>query len=124
MLGTTRKVRVLAHRHPTDMRKSFHTLAALVVQQLKADVMVGDLFLFVGRDLKRAKVLYFDGTGLCLFSKLLSQGRFQAPWDVAGDLVMTQSELALFLEGAQQMGRLSPAVITNDALHVRPEDFR
>ena len=124
MLGTTRKVRVLVHQQPTDMRKSFHTLAAVVVQQMRADVMLGDLFLFVGRDRRRAKVLYFDGTGLCLFSKLLSQGRFQAPWEATGDVVMTQSELALFLEGAQQMGRLSPPVINNDALHLKVEDFR
>ena len=124
MLGSTRKVRVLAHRQPTDMRKSFHTLAAVVVQQMHSDVMTGDLFLFVGRDRKRAKVLYFDGTGLCLFSKLLSQGRFAAPWESTGDVVLTQSELALFLEGAQRMGHLSPPVINKDALHLSRDDFR
>lgn len=124
MLGSTRKVRVLAHQQPTDMRKSFHTLAAVVVQQMRSDVMTGDLFLFVGRDRKRAKVLYFDGTGLCLFSKLLSQGRFAAPWEATGDVVLTQSELALFLEGAQRMGHLSPPVINKDALHLSRDDFR
>jgi hypothetical protein len=55
---------------------------------------------------------------------LLSQGRFQAPWEAHGDVVMTQSELALFLEGARSLGRLSPPVISTDALHLKPEDFR
>jgi len=29
------------------------------------NVLSGDLYLFVARRRKRAKVLYFDGTGLC-----------------------------------------------------------
>ena len=36
--------------------------------------MSGDLFLFVSRDRIRAKVLHFDGTGLCLYVKSRSAG--------------------------------------------------
>jgi transposase len=32
------------------------------------DLLSGSLFVFVGRDRRRAKVLYFDGTGLCVLA--------------------------------------------------------
>ncbi|NPC76635.1 hypothetical protein HPP05_43695, partial [Corallococcus exiguus] len=39
-------------------------------------LLKGDVFLFVGRCRKRAKVLHFDGTGLVLLTKRLFRGRF------------------------------------------------
>jgi transposase len=58
---------VYAFDEPSDMCKSFDTLAALVSERMGQQVLTGDLFLFVGRDRRRAKVLYFDGTaGMCL----------------------------------------------------------
>lgn len=113
MIGSTRQLRVFACSTAVDMRKSFDTLSALVADSLKKDVLSGELFLFVGKDRKRAKVLFWDGTGLCLYSKRLEKGRFVAPWkrETKGALVMTMSELALFLEGSEFVGRLplSPA---------------
>lgn len=35
---------------------------------MEHDVLEGDVFLFVSRDRKRAKSLYIDGTGMCLFA--------------------------------------------------------
>ena len=85
MIGSTGQVRVYAYREPADMRKSFNTLAALVVQELGRDIMSGDIFLFVGRTRKLAKLIYWDGTGLCLFAKRLAKGCFAAPWAQPGD---------------------------------------
>jgi transposase len=74
--------------------------------------MSGDLFLFTNARLSRAKVLFWDGTGLCIFQKRLERGRFAAPWARGDDgvLTMTSSELALFLEGSKLVfiGALSP----------------
>lgn len=115
MIGSTRALRVLAFATAVDMRKSFDTLSALVIEALRRDVLSGDLFLFVGKDCKRAKVLFWDGTGLCLYSKRLEKGRFAAPWkrktsDAKEPMRLTHSELALFLEGSELVGRvpLSP----------------
>jgi transposase len=71
VLGLSRKLRVFAYRSPTDMRKSFNTLAALVVE-LGHEVVAGDAFVFVGKCRRRAKVLWFDGTGLCLLANQLA----------------------------------------------------
>ena len=61
-----RQVGVLAYAAPVDMRKSFNALSALVEEELGRRVLSGTLFLFTSKNRKRAKVLYFDGTGLCL----------------------------------------------------------
>lgn len=102
MLGLSRRVRVFAYRGPVDMRKSFNTLSALVLE-LGQDVVSGDAFLFVGKGRRRAKVLWFDGTGLCLLAKRLEKGRFAAVWEQAE---LTSSELLLFLEGSEAIGRI------------------
>ena len=109
MIGPTRRVRVFAFTAPVDMRKSYDTLGAVVTQELGRDVLEGDVFLFVGRTRKRAKVLYWDGTGLCVLMKRLEKGRFAAPWENAKSSVAlewTPSELALFMEGSEHVGRL------------------
>ena len=80
---------------------------------MRRDVLAGDVYVFVGKDRRRAKVLYWDGTGLCVFAKRLEKGRFAAPWMHAKDgvLRMTMSELSLLLEGSEFVGKLalSPA---------------
>ena len=85
MIGSTRQVAVYAYTQPTDMRKSFDGLAALVTQGLQRDPLGGDLFLFVSRNRKRAKVLLFDGTGVCIYAKRLEvrDCRFTAVWTLA-----------------------------------------
>ena len=79
MIGLSRGLVAWAYTEVCDMRKSFNTLGALVEQDMKRDVLSGDLFLFVSRNRKRAKVLYFDGTGLCLLAKRLDRGRLTRP---------------------------------------------
>lgn len=110
MIGSTRAVRVYAYSEPVDMRKSYSGLEGIVRNQLGHDLFLGDLYLFAGKDRRRAKVLLFDGTGLCIYMKRLSTGQFAQLRGSDGELRMTVSELALFLEGSDLVGRseLSP----------------
>jgi len=111
MIGLPRGLSVFVRDEPTDMRKSFNTLSAIVEHDMKRDLLQGDLFLFVSRDRKRAKVLYFDGTGLCLLAKRLERGQFGAPWKQRRKEI-TLSELALFIEGSEAVhGPLSPPLL-------------
>lgn len=128
MIGEDRRVRVYARAAPTDMRKSFDTLAALVTQELGRDPLSGDLFLFVGSRRRSAKVLFWDGTGVCVFHKRLNKARFAAPWkrSTEGTITMSRSELELFLEGSQfvfiaslSTGAVEPNRVTTTALVVR-----
>lgn len=93
------------------MRKGYDGLFALARDVIKQDPLSGHLFLFVAKDRKRAKVLLYDGTGLCIYQKRLEVGRFVAPWQRTASLSMTTSELALFLEGSKAVrAALSPDV--------------
>jgi transposase len=116
VIGLTRAVRVFAYGAPVDLRKGFNGLAALVEQEMKHRLLNGDVYLFLGRKPRRAKVLYFDGTGLCLLAKRLEHGRFARPWERSGGsaLSMTLSELALLLEGSELVGRKTLAPPTFD----------
>jgi transposase len=121
VIGLPRGVSVYAFEEPCDMRKSFDTLAALVSERMGHDMLAGDLFLFVSRDRRRAKVLYFDGTGVCLFAKRLEKGQFSAVWKRARGargFEMTLSELSLFVEGSESLGArpLSPPLLRKSDL--------
>lgn len=113
MIGTTRAVRVFAYTEPVDMRKGFNGLEGIVRNELGHDLAEGDLFLFVAKNRKRAKVLLFDGTGLCIYMKRIEAGSFGRFREAHGELRMTMSELALFLEGSELAGRreLSPPAL-------------
>ena len=121
MMGTTRRLAVYAYARPCDMRKSFDTLAALVTQGMGRDLLGGDVFLFVGRNRKRAKALFFDGTGLCLYAKRLEKGRFAAVWKRARreePVALTLPELTLFFEGGEVLGRQTLSPVAAEAVPV------
>lgn len=116
MIGTTRSLRVFAYGAPADLRMGYEGLSGLVASQLRCDVLSGDCYLFTNRTRTRAKVIFWDGTGLCILQKRLEEGRFACLWKTGkhadgGDAIeLTMSELALFIEGSQLVGRfaLSP----------------
>jgi transposase len=58
-----------------DMRKGIDGLAMLVQGVLRQDPFTGHLFVFRGRTRANLiKILFLDGTGLCLFTKRLEYG--------------------------------------------------
>ncbi len=72
-------VRIFVHVPPTDMRKHFDSLCALVTQAFGQDIRRGDYFLFLNRSRDRCKILYWDRDGLVIWAKRLECGRFQKP---------------------------------------------
>lgn len=113
MLGMTRKLRVWAFTSPVDMRKGFFALFGLVRSRLGRDPLDGDAFLFVSRNRRLAKVLLWDGTGLCIYAKRMERGRFAKLWGetVVDEIELTSAELGAYLDGWKQVGktRLSAA---------------
>jgi transposase len=92
-------VRVWAYPAPCDMRKGFNGLSHLVTWQLEKELTSGDCFLFLNRRKNTAKVLTFDGSGLCIFHKRLERGCFPSLWNgKAGEPIsLTAADLAMFL---------------------------
>ncbi len=83
----------------TDMRKGFDGLAAVVQQRLARNPFGGQLFVFRGRRGDRIKVLWWDGQGLCLYTKRLERGRFVWPQAENGAIHLTPAQLSMLLEG-------------------------
>ncbi len=87
-----------------DMRKGIDGLIRVVQQRLLREAMTGEVFLFVGRNPSRLKILCWDGDSYWLATKRLSQGRFQVPRavssnGVASAIELTRNEWQLILDG-------------------------
>jgi len=120
MMPKLGNARIYACCEPTDMRKGFSGLSALVMDVLQKDPLSGALFLFTNKRRTHAKILYFDGSGLCILQKRLEQGRFAALWKYSDrpQIPLKRSELELFLEGSHLVGRfcVSPPTLTEKEL--------
>ena len=83
----------------TDMRRGFDGLSAQVQTVLNEQPFSGHVFVFRGRRGDIVKLLWFDGDGLCLFSKRLERGRFIWPQATEGTVCLTRAQLSMLLEG-------------------------
>jgi transposase len=106
MLSLSLPGRVFLCTLPTDMRKSFDSLAGLVEQQLGQDPLAGDLFVFRSKRGDRLKLLYWDSDGLAIWYKRLEEGTFVFPAPDqqrvqvgAQGMLIRPAELAMLLDG-------------------------
>jgi transposase len=85
----------------TDMRKGMDGLAALVQEVLQKDPFSGHLFAFRGKKATIPKILFWDGNGLCPFTKRIDQGSFVWPTmpGYDGSITLTPAQLAMLIEG-------------------------
>jgi transposase len=84
---------------PIDLRKGFDGLTAEVSNVIRMNPFSGHLFVFRGKRGDYVKILYWDGSGLCLFAKRLEQGRFVWPPIIDERFHITQGQLSALLEG-------------------------
>ena len=79
--------RVWLCTEPTDMRKSFNGLSALVKHRLSEDPLSGHFFVFINRRGDRLKLLGWDGQGFWIWYQLLESGRFELPASSDGEQI-------------------------------------
>ena len=72
-------VQVFVALEPVDLRFGFERLSGLLRERIGYEARSGALFAFVGKRRTTIKILFFDGTGICLFSKRLDSGAFAIP---------------------------------------------
>jgi transposase len=95
-------VRVYLACGVTDMRKGMVGLAMLVQQGWDADPFDGALYAFRGCRAGLIKLLWQDGTGLCMLTKRLEQGQFAWPSATSsGRIVLSAAQLAALLDGCE-----------------------
>jgi transposase len=83
-----------------------------VANVLQADPFSGHLFVFRGKRGDYLKLVYWDGSGLCLFAKRLEKGRFVWPPIVDGRMRLTPAQMALLIEGIDWRRTVSVAAET------------
>lgn len=84
---------------PVDFRKGADGLAALVREEIKTDPFCGTVYVFRAKRADRVKLIFWDGTGLCLFAKRLEQGAFRWPNIQDGVMRLSAAQLSALLEG-------------------------
>jgi transposase len=77
MLQIVPQMRVLVARAPLDLRKGIDGTAAVCRQTLAEDPLSGAVFVFRNRTGTMVRILVYDGQGMWLMTKRLSQGRFR-----------------------------------------------
>jgi len=83
---------------PVDFRKGPASLMALV-RDSGADPFSGTLYVFRSRRADRVKIVWWDGTGTCLFAKRLEEGGFHWPRIADGVVRMEAAQLIALVEG-------------------------
>ena len=79
MFNLSPTVRIFVCTKPTDMRRSFNGLLALVQSLINEDPFAGHLFLFRSRQGDFIKIFWFDQDGFAIFAKKLEVGKFRFP---------------------------------------------
>lgn len=91
--------RVLVATGPVDFRKGAEGLAALVKDQMRLEPFSGVVFVFRAKRADRIKLLWWDGTGVCLLIKRLEEGHFHWPKAEDATMRLSAAQLSALLEG-------------------------
>jgi transposase len=99
VIGPSGAVRVMVATKPVDFRKGMEGLATLVRESMRADPFSGAVYVFRAKRADRIKLVFWDGTGLCLFAKRLEDGIFRWPKIEDGVMRLSAAQLSALLEG-------------------------
>ena len=84
---------------PVDFRKQIDGLAIFIADQLDANPLSGQLFLFRNRQANKIKMLWYDQNGFWLCYKRLEKGRLKFPRHTEQKMELTRDQLSWLLSG-------------------------
>ncbi len=90
---------------PVNLHLSFDRLAGIVRSELRGDPRREAAFVFHNRRGTHLKILWFDGSGYCIFYKRLDRGVYRIPLAIPADTThvkVSSRELALLLSGVDR----------------------
>lgn len=92
--------RVVLATSPVDFRKGPASLMGLV-REGGGDPLSGALYVFRSRRADRIKIVWWDGSGVCLFAKTLDEGSFEWPRIGEGVVRLHSAQLLALIDGMQ-----------------------
>jgi transposase len=101
MIGLDQKRRYYLYSGITDIRKSFDGLSGLVINEMKGQLLSGDVFILLNRRLNMVKMLDWDRSGYVIYNKRLEKGTFEIPLSEGASAQIEWSQLIMILEGIQ-----------------------
>lgn len=104
-------VQVFVALDPVDLRSSFDRLSGIAKEQVGYEARSGALFVFHGRRRDALKILFFDGSGMCIFYKRLDRHVFAIPEATAEGtrhVEVDEATLEALLDGVQVEPRTPP----------------
>lgn len=120
MLVPPGPIRVLVATKPVDFRKGMDGLAGVVQEQLKTDPFSGTIYVFRAKRADRVKLLFWDGSGVCLFAKRLEDGKFRWPCIEDGVMRLSAAQLGALIEGLDWTRLHARRVAAPQAVKSRP----
>ena len=107
-------------RDPVDFRMGINGLSVMVEATLKYDPFSRNLFCFVNKRKNQIKVLYWQRTGFCLWSKRLEEERFKSydPCQYSADDEAAHCSGAAAIEGSEAIGMGQDAEFTRRSLRL------
>lgn len=100
MLFETRGMRVFVFSAAIDMRCGFERLAYYVREEMKSRIDQGHIYLFFGKNRRRLKAIYYDGSGLVLVAKRIERGSFMSITELSESREISLSDLKLIFHGS------------------------
>lgn len=101
MLHLSSNERYYFYNQPTDMRKGCYGLCGLVQNEMKKDILLCDVFVFINKRHNQIKLLQWDKDGFALYEKRLEKGLFEQPATTQNgtDILLTHLQLQHILQG-------------------------
>lgn len=84
-----------------DMRKGCYGLCGIVQNEMKKNILLGDVFVFINKRHNQIKLLQWDGDGFALYEKRLEKGTYEQPFTHQNgtDILLTHLQLQHILQG-------------------------
>ena len=89
---------VYVSAQPVDFRKGAASLMALV-RDSGLDPFSGALHVFRSKRADRIRIVWWDGSGVCLYAKRLETAEFCWPRQLAGRIQLSSSQLMALVDG-------------------------
>ena len=101
MLHLSAADRYYFYNQIVDMRKGCYGLCGIVQNELKKNILLGDVFVFINKRRNQIKLLQWDKDGFALYEKRLEKGTFEQPSNTqnGSDILLTNLQLQHILQG-------------------------
>lgn len=117
MLFETKNLRIFIYKDQIDMRCGFEKLHYFIKSVMGQDLNQGHLYLFFGKNRRRLKCLFFDGTGLVQVSKRIERGRFMSKLELGEIADITLQEFKqVFNGGLIVRTKVDRSIFTNKSI--------